>query len=69
MRCVGLARLLRAACCVALAAIAAATRDPPLYNAPIPPVVRVCVMIYPPFTLERVRRWRQLPDRSRSRGP
>jgi hypothetical protein len=42
------------ACCAALAAASALPR-PVVHDAPLPPVVRVCVVIYPPFILERVR--------------
>ena len=47
---------LRAAACAALAALAVAAGPVPLrYDAPLPTVVRVCVEIYPPFVVLRVR--------------
>ena len=56
MRRAGPARLLRAACLAWLAAAALANHTLLVYNAPVPSVVRVCVMMYYPFVLERVRR-------------
>lgn len=55
MRRVGPAALLCAACVAAIAAGATGTHTPLQYDAPLPAVVRVCVMVYPPFVLERVR--------------
>jgi hypothetical protein len=49
-------RLLRGVCCAALCAAVAITGAPLAYDPPLPAVVRICVMIYPPFVLERVRR-------------
>jgi hypothetical protein len=28
---------------------------PPRYHAPLPPVIKVCVMAYPPFVMQAVR--------------
>ena len=55
MRRAGPAGLLRAVCAVAFAAGATGVHTPLQIDAPLPAVVRVCVMIYPPFVLERVR--------------
>ena len=55
MRRAGPAALLRAACVAAIAAGATGTHAPLQYDAALPAVVRVCVMVYPPFVLERVR--------------
>jgi hypothetical protein len=50
------ARLLRAVVLTALAVATWGTHAPLQYDAPLPAVVRICVMVYPPFVLERVRR-------------
>ena len=54
----GAARALGLCCAAALFALASAfasTPISPLYDNPLPSVVRICLLAYPPFVMQRVR--------------